>query len=135
MKKHCVPYFHHSDSTQITSHFLPTIPTLPLPSPLQQASVGECTTSKPGLLDMVARAKWNAWKELGSMSQVCVSVFVILAKKTSPDVILIISYVNIVHQLFSILLTSPSPQPTHTLSSYPTLLSPHRQKPKRPTPN
>lgn len=35
----------------------------------KQASKGECTAGKPGMLDMVGKAKWSAWKELGAMSQ------------------------------------------------------------------
>ncbi|GAU90082.1 hypothetical protein RvY_02554-1 [Ramazzottius varieornatus] len=35
----------------------------------KQATTGECNVAKPGMLDMVGKAKWSAWKELGSMSQ------------------------------------------------------------------
>uniref|UniRef100_A0A1L8EDM0 Acyl-CoA-binding domain-containing protein 6 n=1 Tax=Haematobia irritans TaxID=7368 RepID=A0A1L8EDM0_HAEIR len=34
----------------------------------KQATVGKCNTSKPGLFNMQARAKWTAWEELGSMA-------------------------------------------------------------------
>lgn len=30
----------------------------------KQSTVGPCNTSKPGLLEMTARAKWNAWNDL-----------------------------------------------------------------------
>ena len=35
-----------------------------------QATLGRCNTKQPGMLDMVGRAKWNAWNSLGSLSQV-----------------------------------------------------------------
>jgi len=37
----------------------------------KQATVGKNTTKKPGMLDMVGKAKWDAWSELGDMGQVC----------------------------------------------------------------
>ena len=37
---------------------------------LLQATTGECNVAKPGMLDMVGKAKWTAWNELGSMSKV-----------------------------------------------------------------
>ncbi|CAG8513984.1 8952_t:CDS:2 [Ambispora leptoticha] len=33
------------------------------------ATIGPCNTPKPSLLEFVARAKWNAWKSIGNMSQ------------------------------------------------------------------
>jgi acyl-CoA-binding protein len=33
----------------------------------KQATVGPCNTPKPVMLDFVAKAKWNAWNELGGM--------------------------------------------------------------------
>lgn len=33
----------------------------------KQSTVGPCNTSKPGIFSMQARAKWNAWNDLGSM--------------------------------------------------------------------
>ena len=35
----------------------------------KQATVGENNTKKPGMLDIVGKYKWDAWKALGSMSQ------------------------------------------------------------------
>lgn len=35
----------------------------------KQSTVGPCNTSKPGIFSMQARAKWNAWNELGSMNK------------------------------------------------------------------
>ncbi|CAL8294621.1 unnamed protein product [Lota lota] len=35
----------------------------------KQSTEGPCTTSKPGMLDFVKKAKWDAWKSLGSISQ------------------------------------------------------------------
>ena len=41
-----------------------------LPPSFTQATLGRCTTKQPGMLDMVGRAKWNAWNSLGDLSQV-----------------------------------------------------------------
>lgn len=35
----------------------------------KQATIGPCNTSKPGIFSMNARAKWNAWNDLGAMSK------------------------------------------------------------------
>ncbi len=35
-----------------------------------QATQGPCNTPKPSMLDFVNKAKWDAWKSLGSVSQV-----------------------------------------------------------------
>lgn len=35
----------------------------------KQATVGKCNTSKPGALDFVGKAKWEAWNSLSSLSQ------------------------------------------------------------------
>ncbi|XP_034039611.1 enoyl-CoA delta isomerase 2, mitochondrial [Thalassophryne amazonica] len=35
----------------------------------KQAIQGPCNTPKPGILDFVNKAKWDAWKSLGSISQ------------------------------------------------------------------
>ena len=37
-----------------------------------QGSIGQCNAPKPGALDFVGKAKWNAWNDLGSLTQVCV---------------------------------------------------------------
>ncbi|XP_075128280.1 enoyl-CoA delta isomerase 2 [Leptodactylus fuscus] len=34
----------------------------------KQATQGSCNTPKPGMLDFVNKAKWDAWKSLGSLS-------------------------------------------------------------------
>ena len=36
----------------------------------KQATVGKNTTKKPGMLDMVGKAKWEAWMAIGDISQV-----------------------------------------------------------------
>ena len=36
----------------------------------KQTTVGPCNTPKPGMMDFVNRAKWTAWSELKSLSQV-----------------------------------------------------------------
>ena len=35
-----------------------------------QATVGKCTTSRPGMIDFVGRAKWDSWNKLGDMNKV-----------------------------------------------------------------
>uniref|UniRef100_A0A2R5L3U8 Putative enoyl-coa hydratase/isomerase n=1 Tax=Ornithodoros turicata TaxID=34597 RepID=A0A2R5L3U8_9ACAR len=35
----------------------------------KQATEGKCTASRPGVFDLVGRAKWDAWNKLGSLSQ------------------------------------------------------------------
>lgn len=35
----------------------------------KQATQGPCNVPKPGMLDFVNKAKWDAWKSLGSLSQ------------------------------------------------------------------
>lgn len=35
----------------------------------KQATVGKCNTLQPWALQVVERAKWNAWNALGNMSQ------------------------------------------------------------------
>ncbi|XP_031628232.1 acyl-CoA-binding domain-containing protein 6 [Contarinia nasturtii] len=35
----------------------------------KQATVGPCNTSKPGIFNMNARSKWNAWNDLATMSK------------------------------------------------------------------
>lgn len=37
---------------------------------LHQSTQGPCNTPKPGMLDFVNKVKWDAWKSLGSISQV-----------------------------------------------------------------
>lgn len=37
----------------------------------KQATVGPCNTSKPGIFSVNARAKWNAWNDLGAMGKEC----------------------------------------------------------------
>ncbi|HOQ88618.1 MAG TPA: acyl-CoA-binding protein [Candidatus Hydrogenedentes bacterium] len=34
----------------------------------KQATVGDCTGDRPGMLDFVGRAKYDAWKELAGTS-------------------------------------------------------------------
>ena len=36
----------------------------------KQATSGKVTTSRPGMMDFVGRAKWDAWNALGDMTQV-----------------------------------------------------------------
>jgi peroxisomal 3,2-trans-enoyl-CoA isomerase len=35
----------------------------------KQATIGPCNKDKPGMFDLVGRAKWDAWNKLGSMDQ------------------------------------------------------------------
>ena len=36
-----------------------------------QATIGPCNKDKPGVFDLVGKAKWDAWNKLGAMDQVC----------------------------------------------------------------
>lgn len=36
----------------------------------KQASVGDCNTARPGMVDFVGRAKWDAWNQLKGLSKV-----------------------------------------------------------------
>jgi len=38
-----------------------------------KAAIGVCNTEKPGTFDVVGQAKWNAWNQLGDLSQVCLN--------------------------------------------------------------
>lgn len=42
---------------------------LELYSLFKQASVGDCNTSRPGMLDFKGKAKWDAWDRIKGMSQ------------------------------------------------------------------
>lgn len=55
----------------------------PFPPPLSlslvfwlplKATQGPCNTPKPGMLDFVNKAKWEAWSSLGATSQVATAV-------------------------------------------------------------
>lgn len=35
-----------------------------------QATVGTCVVPKPGMMDFVGKAKWEAWKAVGDIPQV-----------------------------------------------------------------
>jgi len=35
-----------------------------------QATVGKVNISRPGMIDFVGRAKWDAWNSLGDITQV-----------------------------------------------------------------
>ncbi|XP_064394868.1 enoyl-CoA delta isomerase 2-like [Halichondria panicea] len=35
----------------------------------KQATIGKCSSKKPGMMDFVGRAKWDAWNNLGDMTQ------------------------------------------------------------------
>ena len=41
----------------------------PISGLFKQATTGACNTPKPGMMDFVGKAKWEAWSGLGSMSQ------------------------------------------------------------------
>ena len=36
----------------------------------KQSTIGSCNTPKPGMMDFVGKAKWNAWTQLGKISKV-----------------------------------------------------------------
>ena len=37
-------------------------------SHFKQATKGDCTGKRPGMMDMIARAKFDSWKELAGMT-------------------------------------------------------------------
>ena len=45
--------------------------------------IGPCNTKKPGLFDIVGQAKWNAWNQLGDLSQVIIICDLILENRPS----------------------------------------------------
>lgn len=44
----------------------------------KQATVGKNSTKKPGMLDIVGKAKWEAWNSLGEMSKVWAKLYKML---------------------------------------------------------
>ena len=52
----------------------------------KQATIGPCNTSKPSLLSMYERTKWNAWNDLGKLSKDAAIVrYVAELEKVSPS--------------------------------------------------
>ena len=52
----------------------------------KQATVGPCDRPKPGLLEMVEKAKWSAWKKLGKMGkEEAVAAYVRLLDQVAPQ--------------------------------------------------
>lgn len=52
----------------------------------KQATVGPCDKPKPGLLEMVERAKWNAWHSLGKMGKdLAIAEYVKLLDTIAPQ--------------------------------------------------
>ena len=52
----------------------------------KQATLGPCDRPKPGLLEMVEKAKWSAWKKLGKMSKDdAIAAYVRLLDQVAPQ--------------------------------------------------
>jgi len=52
----------------------------------KQITAGPCNTKSPGRLQLVERAKWNAWNGLGKMSKAdCMKMYVDALTKADPD--------------------------------------------------
>lgn len=52
----------------------------------KQATIGPCNTSKPGIFSVNARAKWNAWNDLGTMNKECaMQKYVEKLNEVEPD--------------------------------------------------
>lgn len=52
----------------------------------KQSTVGPCNASKPGIFNMQARAKWNAWNDLGQMSKTdAMCAYVNKLKEIDPE--------------------------------------------------
>ena len=69
----CLPYLKFSDLLPET-HFFFIWPESKWAECVYylQATIGKCNTPKPGMMDLVGKYKWNAWNDLGNMSQVLV---------------------------------------------------------------
>jgi diazepam-binding inhibitor (GABA receptor modulator, acyl-CoA-binding protein) len=53
----------------------------------KQATVGDCNTVKPGLLDFVGKAKWDAWNRAKGMSTVkAMQNYIAVAVKIDPSI-------------------------------------------------
>ncbi|RUS17815.1 acyl CoA binding protein-domain-containing protein, partial [Endogone sp. FLAS-F59071] len=62
----------HSASTYLAEHSsisLSNDAKLKLYAYYKQSTQGDCTTTRPGLFEFVARAKWDAWKEVEGMNE------------------------------------------------------------------
>lgn len=52
----------------------------------KQATIGPCNTSKPGIFNLQAKAKWNAWNELGDLTKdVAMGRYVDEMERLRPD--------------------------------------------------
>jgi len=55
----------------------------------KQATVGPCNVPKPGMLEFVAKAKWQAWKDLsvgaGMTKDTAVATYVAELEKIAPS--------------------------------------------------
>lgn len=52
----------------------------------KQATVGPCNTSKPGIFNLEAKAKWNAWNDLSDMTkEVAMSRYVTEMENVRPE--------------------------------------------------
>lgn len=57
-----------ADHLQTIHQKLPSTDLLEMYALYKQATVGKCNTSKPGILNIQGRSKWDAWNALGEMS-------------------------------------------------------------------
>lgn len=68
----------------------------------KQATVGQNNTTKPGVFDLVGKAKWDAWSKLGAMSKEqamkeYIDAFITVAKRfpSNPQVTQLLQKVNV----------------------------------------
>ncbi|KAL6074668.1 Enoyl-CoA delta isomerase 2, mitochondrial [Balamuthia mandrillaris] len=64
----------------------------------KQATEGPNTTKAPSRLDVIKRYKWNAWKELGSISKIdAKKKYVAMVSQVQPDWKKLAGYVEVTH--------------------------------------
>jgi diazepam-binding inhibitor (GABA receptor modulating acyl-CoA-binding protein) len=53
----------------------------------KQATVGDCNTSKPGMLDFVGKAKWDAWNQFkGIKSNEAMELYIKKSSEADPTI-------------------------------------------------
>lgn len=53
----------------------------------KQATVGDCNTSKPGMLDFVGKAKWDAWNQFkGIKSSEAMELYIKKSSEADPTI-------------------------------------------------
>ena len=82
-----------------------------------QATIGVCSTKKPGAFDFVARAKWNAWSSLGDLSKVGIVYLSFLLYMYHRKLLLVRQEVHTGMEHTCTFNTCPGPNPNHCPTS------------------